>query len=191
MSGFTAVGYFLLSLFFSMLTFVLWARFGLRYFRVSSLHPASQLINSFTAPALKPIEGFFKSSNTRANRYDWACLSALVAVELLKFITLGLLFLGQTPSGFLLPIYVLADLIIEPCNLLFYAMIIRIILSWVNPGLRNPLTDLIFFVTEPLLKWARRIMPPIYGLDFSAFLVIIGLKTVTLFVGASVSSPFF
>lgn len=190
MSGITAVGYFLLSLFFSMLTFVLWARFGLRYFRVSSLHPASQLMNSITAPVLKPVEGFFKSSNIRANRYDWACLSVLIAVEFLKFITLGLLFLKQTPSWFILPINVLADLIIEPCNLLFYAIIIRIILSWVNPNLRNPLTELIFFVTEPLLKWARRVIPPTYGLDLSAFLVMIGLKVITLFIGASVASPF-
>ena len=74
MSGFITIGYFLLSLFFSLLTFVLWARFGLRFFRVSSLHPISQSINALTTPMLKPINGLFKSSNTRSTRYDWELL---------------------------------------------------------------------------------------------------------------------
>ena len=190
MSGFITIGYFLLSLFFSLLTFVLWARFGLRFFRVSSLHPISQSINALTTPMLKPINGLFKSSNTRSTRYDWACFTALVVIELLKFVILSLLFLNQPVSLLFLSTSIVADLIIEPCNLLFYAIIIRVIMSWINPGWRNPLADIIFLITEPLLKWARRALPSVYGLDFSPFLIMIGLKTITLFISASIGSPF-
>ena len=190
MSGFTAVGYFLLSMFFSIVNILLWARFGLRYFRVSSLHPAAQTIITFTTPMIKPLERLFKSSNTRVHRYDWACLSMIIIVDILKFTLLGVLFLGQFPTWIILPVYVLADLIIAPCNLLFYSILIRVIMSWVNPGWRNPLAEIIYLITEPLLYWARRKVPPISGLDFSPFIIMIGLKVVTLFTSASVASPF-
>lgn len=190
MSGFITVGYFLLSVFFSLFIFILWLRFGLRYFRVSSLHPFSQSINALTTPMIKPISGLFKSSNTRLTRYDWACFVLLIAVELLKWTIIDLLFLNQPLSIFSLAINTLADLIIEPCNLLFYAIIIRVIMSWVNPNWVNPLADIIYLITEPLLKWARRALPSIYGLDFSPFLIMIGLKAVSLFVSASIASSF-
>lgn len=190
MSGFTSVGYFLLSLFFSIVTFVLWARFGLRYFRISSLHPISQSINTLTNPIVKPLEGLFKSSNTRANRYDWACFSALVITELLKFIFISLLFFSAIPPLILLLLYTLADLVIQPCNLLFYAVIIRVVMSWVNPHWKSPLTDLVYLITNPSIHMAQRVVPIISGIDFSPFVVIIALKVITLFVGSSLPTSF-
>lgn len=185
MSGLTSVGYFLFSLFFSILTFILWTRLGLRYFRVSSLHPTSQALNTFTNPLVKPLEGLFKSSKARAYRYDWACFTVLVIAECLKFTFMSLLFWDAMPSALLLVLFVLADLIIQPCNLLFYAVIIRVIMSWVNPQWRSSFADLIYLVTEPSLRFARRFVPVVSGIDFSSFVVIIILKVITLFVGAS------
>ena len=190
MSGLTSAGFFLLSLFFSLVTFVLWARIGMRYFRVSSLHPTSQTINTFTNPIVKPLDGLFKSSKIRAYRYDWACFSALVITELLKFTLIMFLFFNAMPSIFLLVLYTIADLIIQPCNLLFYAVIIRVIMSWVNPHWKSPFADLIYLVTEPMIRFAQRYVPVIAGIDFSPFLVIIILKVITLFVGASLPSSF-
>ena len=186
MSGFTTVGFFLFSLFFSLLTFVLWARFILRYFRVSALHPLSLSISSFTDPIVKPISGLFKSSNTRANRYDWACFSMIIIVELLKLSTLSWLVFGSIPSGAILLLWTLADVIIQPCNLLFYAILIRVIMSWVNPHWRNPLADILVLVTEPVLSKTKRAIPVISGIDFSPFVVLIILKVITLFIGASI-----
>lgn len=190
MSGLTAVGYFLFSLFFSILTFVLWARFALRYFRVSSLHPTRHAISTLTNPIIKPIDGLFKSGKIQAYRYDWACFSALVIAELLKFICLDMLIFGRLTSLFLLITYTVADLIIQPCNLLFYALIIRVIVSWVNPRWQSPLADLIYLVTEPLLRFARRFTPAITGIDLSPLIAMIILKIITLFVGASLPASF-
>ena len=190
MSGFTSVGYFLVSLLFSVITFVLWVRFALRYFRVSSLHPSSQTINALTNRIVKPLSGMFKSSNTRANRYDWACLCVLVVVEMLKYMLITLMILGAMPSLTVILIYTLADLIIQPCNLLFYAVIIRVIISWVNPQWHNPMADLLYLVTEPMLSWARRLLPPYSGIDFSPFIVMIVLKVITLFIEASLPAHF-
>lgn len=191
MSGFATVGYFLISLFFSLLTFALWVRFALRYFRVSSLHPTTQAVNRFTDPIVKPFENLFKSSKTRANRYDWACLSVLVIAELLKYSLISLLFHGAMPSLAVIMLYTLADLIIQPCNLLFYAIIIRVIISWVNPQWRSPMADLLYLVTEPVLGLARSMVPPFSGIDFSPFIVMIILKIITLFISASLPTTFF
>ncbi len=190
MSGFAAVGYFLFSTFFSLLLFTLWLRFALRYFRVSSLHPVSQTINQITNPVIKPFQVLFKSANTRTNRYDWACLCALVVCELIKFSLLALLFMGAFPSLLFLLIYTLSDLIIQPCDLLFYAIIIRVVISWINPVRQNPVAEVLYLVTEPLLLPARRWIPPVSGIDFSPFVVLILLKVITLFVSASLPASF-
>ena len=185
MSGFTTVGYFLFTLFFSVITFFLWIRIALRYFHVSTLHPISQTVNTLTNPLVKPIEGLFKSSHIRSIRYDWACITMLIGVELIKFTLLHLLIAGTSLSITLLLLHTFADLIIEPCNLLFYAVLIRVIISWVNPASRNPVTDLIYLFTEPMLQRARNIIPVFSGIDFSPFLVIIILKIIVLFIEAS------
>lgn len=53
---------------------------------------------------------------------------------------------------------------------------IQAILSWVQPGQYNPATSLLFQLTAPLLAPARRLLPPMSGLDLSPILVIVGLK---------------
>jgi YggT family protein len=57
------------------------------------------------------------------------------------------------------------------------AIFIRIILSWVMPygGGQNPVIGLVYSVSEPVMRPARRILPPIAGLDLSPMLVVVVL----------------
>ena len=186
MSGLIAVGYFLFALFFSLLSFVLWTRIALRYFRVSSLHPVSQTINKVTNPIINPLNHMFGITHiSRLSRYDWACFCVLVAVELLKFLAIGALFLGAMLPWSFVPLYTLADLIVEPLNLLFYAIVIRVIMSFINPRWHHPIADLLRLVTEPVLRLARQLIPDIAGLDFSPYVTMIILKMIALFISAS------
>ena len=52
--------------------------------------------------------------------------------------------------------------------------IARAILSWFQPGY-HPLVRLLDSLSEPLLLPIRRVLPPIGGLDFSPFVLIIVL----------------
>jgi len=186
MSGFLAVGYFLFALFFSLLSFVLWVRLALRYFRISSLHPMNQSINKLTDPIIKPFSHLFPTTNKkRLNRYDWPCFVLLVLVELIKFSLINLLFLGAMLPWVFVPLYTVADLIIQPCNLLFYAVLARVIMSWVNPHWQHPIADLLHIITEPLFRLGRLIIPDISGFDFSPYVIMIILKVITLFISAS------
>jgi YggT family protein len=185
MSGFIAVGYFLFALFFSLLAFVLWARIALRYFHVSALNPVSQAIYTLTDPVMGPLTSHLRVSKKHLKRYDWPCFCVLVVVELLKFLAIGSLLLGSQLPWSVLPLYTLADLIVQPCNLLFYAILVRVIMSWVNPTWRHPIADILRLVTDPSLRFARSIIPTLAGFDIAPYVLLLFLQVITLFIHAS------
>ena len=61
-------------------------------------------------------------------------------------------------------------------NVFFWAILIQVIISWVNPGSYNPITGLLYSLNEPVLRPARRVLPPMSGFDFSPIVVMIALK---------------
>lgn len=60
---------------------------------------------------------------------------------------------------------------------IFVLVFIRIILSWI-PTARNPLTQVVWDITEPLLKPFRMINPKGSPLDFSPIILIILLEVI-------------
>lgn len=62
---------------------------------------------------------------------------------------------------------------------IFFLILIKAILSWIQPGARNPMLDRI---VEPVLRPARKIIPPVSGIDFSAILPLIILQLISFFV---------
>jgi len=185
MSGITAVGFYIVSLFFSLLIYSLWLRIALRYFRVSSLNQLSQLIYKVTNPLLNPVQWLFRQKYQHGQKYDKMAFGVLLVVELLKIIIMSLLvFHTIIPLGFLL-IYVLADLIIQHCDLLFYIILFRVIMSFANPAWKSPIADFLRLITDPLLIVGRKIVPDISGFDFSPFIIMFLLKIITLFINAN------
>jgi len=57
-------------------------------------------------------------------------------------------------------------------------IIARVILSWVNVDPGNWLVNLIFRLTEPVLRPVRQILPRLGGLDLSPILVLFGIQVV-------------
>ncbi len=58
-------------------------------------------------------------------------------------------------------------------TVLYVAMLGRVILSWINLGPRNPVSVIIYQVTEPILQPIRRVMPKFGMLDFSPMIAIV------------------
>ena len=189
MSGFIAVGYFLISLFFDVILFALWTRVALRYFRISSLNPLSRLIYTLTNPVVSPLYYLLRYRDSAKQKYDWPVLALIFLIEILKVVFLNLvLFQNLLPFVYIL-IYALADFIIQPCNFLFFAILIRVIMSYINPYWNHPVADFLKVLTQPLLILGRRIIPDISGFDFSPFIIMIILKIITLFISASLPIP--
>ncbi|MHB8845327.1 MAG: YggT family protein [Nitrospirota bacterium] len=58
-----------------------------------------------------------------------------------------------------------------------WIIIIRALLSWVNPDPYNPIVQFLTRITEPVLKPIRKLMPPwkMGGLDLSPLVAILAL----------------
>ncbi|WKZ32515.1 MAG: YggT family protein [Thermodesulfobacteriota bacterium] len=58
-------------------------------------------------------------------------------------------------------------------TLYFWIIVIRAILSWVNPDPYNPIVRFLYQITEPVLGRVRRMLPQMGGLDISPLVVIL------------------
>ncbi len=56
----------------------------------------------------------------------------------------------------------------------YWIIIIRALISWVNPDPSNPIVQFLRAVTEPVLAPIRRILPPLFqfGIDISPVIAI-------------------
>jgi len=82
--------------------------------------------------------------------------------------------------------FVLSNFIVAVANIvsvvlsfLYWIILIRALISWVNPDPYNPIVQFLHRTTEPILEPIRRLMPRM-AIDISpiiAFLVIIFLKS--------------
>ncbi len=63
-------------------------------------------------------------------------------------------------------------------KVLFWAIIIRAVLSWFAPSSATSFLRILFDLTEPILAPIRRVLPPLGGIDFSPLLALILLQLV-------------
>ena len=68
-------------------------------------------------------------------------------------------------------------------TILTWLIIIRALISWVNPDPRNIIVQILYKITEPILAPLRRIIP-LYniGIDISPIIAILCLWFVRLFI---------
>jgi YggT family protein len=64
-----------------------------------------------------------------------------------------------------------------------WILIIRAVLSWVNPDPYNPIVRGLYSITEPVLSWLRRRFPLMAGsIDFSPMVAILAILFLQYFV---------
>lgn len=185
MGGVLAAGYFLFSLIFGLVNFVLLLRAMLRFYKLSALNPICQVIYRLTNPIVEPVNRLLEKSGISISRYDYGAIFFFLLINFVQICLMNWIFLGSVLSFALIIWYTIAELIIQPCNLLFFAILIRVIISWVNPSWNHPVHHLLEVITEPLLKIWRDLIPPIAGIDFSPLVAMVILKVITLFVSGS------
>ncbi len=145
-------------------------RFILQLVRANFYNPLCQFIVKATQPLLKPLRRVIPSMFG----LDMSSLVLALVVQVVLMAVILLLKGFQVDLLLLVP-WALIALFSLFLNVLFYAMIISVILSWVAPGSHNPGAELVAQITEPVLAPFRRIIPSLGGLDISpifAFIVI-------------------
>lgn len=180
---------FLVQTLFGLYIAVVAIRFLLQWARADFYNPISQFVVKVTSPALRPIRRLIPG-------YGGMDLAALVLVWLLSTLELAILALlvGLDRSligafGWAIPS--LLELFI---NIFLFAILIRVILSWVNPDPYNPAVALLTHLTDPIMRPAQRLIRPIGGIDLSPMLVMVGLVLLNMLlippVKWLVASPF-
>ena len=95
-----------------------------------------------------------------------------------RMAALALIFMlkGSNPGIGSLVLLSFTELLALLLNIFLFAVLIQVILSWINPGTYNPVTSILFSITEPVLRPCRRLLPPISGMDLSPLLALIGIQ---------------
>ena len=85
---------------------------------------------------------------------------------------------GGLPAGIgpQLIVYTLRELASLILDYVFWAVLVRVILSWVAPDPSNPVVRVVIQITEPLMAPVRRLLPDMGGLDLSPLIVLLGVQ---------------
>jgi len=185
-SPLSQAGELLIQLIFGLYILAVMLRFLFQWVRADFYNPLSQALVKITNPPLvilrRVIPGFWG--------VDVAAVVLMWILRALEIFLVGEpsqripgLIHGQTLNLVGLPVAALASLISLGIWIIIIAILIRIIISWINPmGGHNPMSSLLFSLTEPLMSRARRIIPPISGLDLSPIAVLVALELVLILV---------
>ena len=69
-----------------------------------------------------------------------------------------------------------ADVLNFVLNAYLWIIVIKALLSWVNPDPHNPIVRFLNRATDPVLYWIRRRIPTAFGgIDFSPILVVLAI----------------
>ena len=180
---------FLIQVIFGAYIMVVMLRFLLQLVKADFYNPVSQFVIKVTSPPLRPLRRIIPG-------IGGVDVSSIVLMWILKSLELALIMVIGGLGTSLLPAlaWSIPELISLFINVFLFAILIQVIISWVNPGGYNPIIGLLNSITEPLLGPARRIVPPISVLDLSPMLVMIGLMLLKMLLlpplQLLVASPF-
>ena len=176
---------FLVVTLFDLYIMVILLRFLLQLFRADFYNPLSQFIVKATDPVLKQLRKVIPG----IGGIDVSSLLFAYIVSFLKYCILYLLFVGMLPGIGRVFILSLADLLNQSVELLFWMILIRSLMSWINPSMNNPVMAVIYQLTEPLMAPVRRVIPSMGGLDLSPIVLLLGLRFSTIAINDWILSP--
>ncbi len=166
---------FLIQTAFDLYILIVMVRFLLQVVRADFYNPVSQFLVKATSPILVPmrriIPGLFG--------IDFASVVLLLVLQITKIILIGSI-KGYAFHPLGLVVLSIAEILSLALNVFFFSILIQVILSWISPGTYNPVTSLLYSLNEPLLAPARRVLPPMGGLDLSPLVVGVVLKLVEM-----------
>ena len=161
---------FLIQTLFGLYILAVLLRLLLQMVRADFYNPLSQFLVKATNPPLKLLRRIIPG----LGGIDLASLLLAWALKTLE------LYLVLTLSGIAVHLlgpmlWAIPELVELLINIVLFSVIIQAVLSWFQSGGYNPVYGLLNSLTGPVLRPARRLLPPTGGFDLSPMLVIIGL----------------
>ncbi len=178
---------------FDLYVLIVLLRFMLQLMRADPHNSVSQFIIKSTTPPLRYLRRFIPSVFGQ----DASALVLCLIVTYAKFILLRLLdievvhinntiaYIGGV--GYLgLLIYSIADLVSLFLSIFLIAILIQVILSWVNPGIYNPVIGLVNTLATPALRPIQKLIPPVGGIDLSPLFAMLMIMVAKMLIIAPI-----
>ena len=169
---------FILDVFVGLYILLLLLRLLVPFMGASYQNPLMQGILSATSPVVVPVRRLLPP----VGRIDTATLVVAFGFQYALQFTKSAIF-GQFPGILLLAVTALFALANHMVRLFMFAIIIRVVLSWIAPGSYNPATMLISGLTDPILKPFQRLIPSLGGFDISPIFAIVALGVMSILLG--------
>lgn len=164
-SNLAAAGVFVIQTIAGIYLFIVMLRFLMQVSGADFYNPICQAIVKMTNPPIQPLKRLLPP----LRGVDFATLTVGLVVQL---ITISLIMMIE---GYLFHPSFLAwamlGIFSTILDIYFFALIILVIASWIAPFTSHPALALVRQITEPICAPARKLLPPMGGLDFSIILV--------------------
>ena len=172
---------FLLTTLASLLTLLFLLRFFMQLCKAPFKNPLGQMVISLTDFIVKPTRKLVPS----LGKIDLSTLLLAFLTQLLLnicFLKLrGLPFSIEQHSAWPNLIGLgLIGVLRTSLDLFFYALMLQVILSWVNP--HTPITDVLNNLTKPILAPIQRVLPTAGGIDFSPMVALVLIQMLNISV---------
>jgi len=176
---FSNAGVFLINTVFGLYIGAVVLRFLFQLVRADFYNPLCQAIVAVTNPPLRPMRRYIPS----LRGLDTASMVLAFVLQCVNTLLVALV-LGVQASLVGMVVIALAELLNKTVWILLAAILIQVVLSWVAPGAYNPVARVIDQLCEPLMRPARRLIPPLGGIDLSPLVPIIALNLILILVVA-------
>lgn len=167
---------FLIQTVFGFYILAVMLRFLLQCVRADFYNPLVQFLVRITNPPLLPLRRIVPGYRG----LDLASVVLAFALQLVEVLLVTLLLLGQNAGIGGLLLLTVAELLKLLINIYLWGVVIQAVLSWFNPDPYHPAARVLAQLTAPVLRPARKLLPPISGIDLSPLLVVVALIFVSL-----------
>ncbi len=172
---------FLLTTVLNLLTLVFLLRFFMQLLRAPFNNPLGLMVITLTDFAVKPVRRILSSFK----KIDLSTLFLALITQFLLQISLLMLrnfplFVAGDAAWLGFVGLSLLGVLRTALDVFFYAILMQVILSWVNP--HSPFSGVLDTLTRPILGPIRRLIPITNGLDFSPLVALILLQMVNISV---------
>ncbi|MFT5172455.1 MAG: YggT family protein [Gammaproteobacteria bacterium] len=155
---------------FGIYVLIVMLRFLLQLVHADFYNPLSQMLVTATQPPLK----YLRRVIPAVGGID---LSSAVLALIVQFaqLLLVMLILGRNASVVGLLMLSVVRLLELTIYIMMFSVIILVVLSWIQPSTYNPIFGVLNSLSAPVMRPARRLVPPMGGLDLSAIVVLLAL----------------
>lgn len=157
--------------------FLLLLRLWLPWLGADFRNPIAQAILKLTSPVVVPIRRIVPP----IGKLDTATILVAFIIQYVTIVIL-LMIIGRSAGFAPIALTALVNLVLLSLRLFTFAIIVRVVLSWIAPSGYNPALAIIHTLTERILQPFRRVIPPLGGLDLSPLFAIIALMAITIIV---------